>query len=69
MKSRNIVNEPNCPACGVSWIGNPIPDDLKKEYGNKSHFPRIVEVRDWKTNKITAYECPDCEESFRIPQR
>lgn len=66
MKHKNVTTMNNCPLCGVSWIGNPIPDDLKKENGNRSHFSRLVQVLDWKSKRITGHECPDCGEEFRL---
>jgi DNA-directed RNA polymerase subunit RPC12/RpoP len=57
----DILDKTNCPHCGANLIGNPIPDDIKAEYGNASHFSRIVGLYDQKTQRIKAYECPDCE--------
>lgn len=67
MNSKELLSRQNCPECGVSWIGNPIPDDLKKEYNNRSHFTKLVAVPA-KNNfsKIVAYECPGCEFNFRV---
>lgn len=61
----SILNQTNCPVCGVSLLGNVIPEDLRKEYGNRKHFTRLVETRDWSTRKLTGWECPDCGEIFR----
>ena len=61
----SILNRNNCPACGASLIGNVIPEDMRREYGNRKHFTRLVECRDWNTKKLNGYECPDCGEFFR----
>jgi len=56
-----VLDKTNCPHCGTNLIGNIIPDDIKTEYGNATHFSRIVGLYDQKTQRIKAYECPDCE--------
>lgn len=62
---QSILNLSNCPACGVTLIGNPIPEELRKEYANRKHFTRLIECMDWTTKKLNGYECPDCGEFFR----
>lgn len=65
MKNQNITSLNNCPVCGVTLLGNLIPEDLRREYNNRQHYTRLVECWDWKANKLTGYECPDCGEFFR----
>lgn len=65
MKVKNPMNRSNCPQCGCSWVGNPIPEELRKEYGGRRYFTRLVQNYDWKTKKVVAYECPDCELSMK----
>lgn len=57
----DIFDRTNCTKCGCSLIGNPIPDDIKHLYGHASHFSRLVGQYDPKTQKIKAWECPECE--------
>jgi ribosomal protein L32 len=68
MKNQNILNLNNCPVCGVSLLGNPIPEEFRREHGNRKHYTRLVECIDWKTNRKTGYECPDCGEYFKNGQ-
>lgn len=69
MSHENILNKQNCPVCGASLIGNEIPETLRKEFGNRSHYTRLVECYDWKTNQKTGYECPDCGEVFKTARK
>lgn len=60
----SILNRSNCPECGTSLLGNVIPEALRKEYGNRERFTRLVEVHDWNRKRIVGWECPDCGANF-----
>lgn len=46
------MNADNCPYCGVSLIGDPIPDKAGENY-RREHG--IVE-----NDRIVEWQCPDC---------
>lgn len=49
-----------CPKCGVSLKGDPIPEDVKKYY-HGDYFYRVkgIEFRG-VYDGVAAWECPDC---------
>lgn len=50
-----------CPKCGNSWIGEPIPANIRQHYGNHTHFKREIGVEiQGKGDRIDYYFCPDC---------
>ncbi len=55
-------NEPlNCPHCGVSLLGEPIPQDMAAHY-SVTHWKREIGVEDpIKYDGVYYWECPDCE--------
>lgn len=58
------ANEPlNCPHCGVSLLGDPIPDDIKEHYAG-THWKRELGIYDWDKDRTVAYECPDCKKRW-----
>ena len=62
-----------CPACGVSWQGEPIPQkDIEKGwFGKATHFSRVIGVEyPEKYDGVWEWRCPDCEATFpRFPER
>jgi len=56
-----VLDKTNCPQCGANLIGNLIPEDMKHEYGNATHFTRLNGLYDPKAKRIKAWECPECE--------
>ena len=56
----------NCPKCKVSWIGEPIPDDIKEHYSG-THWRREIGIDGGYMgiyDGIVALKCPDCKEEF-----
>jgi len=55
-----MLNSDNCPHCGVSLIGDPIPDDIKEHYSS-THWRREIgmEYPD-KYDGVWEWMCPDC---------
>jgi hypothetical protein len=51
-----------CPVCGTSWVGDPIPEALRKDYGvDATHYSRLILIKIWDGSPgIKRYECPDC---------
>lgn len=50
----------NCPNCGVTWIDEPIPMDIRHSYGSRTHFRREIAIYDRDLDCTIAWECPDC---------
>jgi len=53
-------NIDNCPKCKVSFIGEPIPEDMLEHYSG-THWRREIgiEIRG-KYDGISEWRCPDC---------
>lgn len=47
----------NCPHCGVSLIGDPIPEGWSVYYGHTHWLRRIGIVED---DRVVKWQCPDC---------
>lgn len=55
----------NCPHCGTSLQGAPIPDDLRQHYGDATHFQRFIGVEVAGVyDGALFYRCPDCGHPF-----
>jgi hypothetical protein len=55
-------NEPlNCPHCGVSLLGDPIPEEWRSSYGGTHYKKEIgVEVPE-KYDGVYYYYCRECK--------
>lgn len=56
----------NCPKCGVSWIGEAIPEDIRHHYAG-THWKREIAIDGGFLgiyDGIVALRCPDCNEEF-----
>lgn len=52
------MNE-NCPHCGVSLQGEPIPEDQRgKWYGGATHYSRTIGYS--RHDYVQFWICPDC---------
>lgn len=61
----NPANEPlNCPHCGVSLLGDPIPEENQKYYAG-THWKREIGIYDWGKDRTVAYQCPDCKKQWK----
>lgn len=49
-----------CPICGVSWVGDPIPETHRQHYGGATHFRRLIAMYDVTLDCTTQWKCPDC---------
>lgn len=61
----------NCPACQVSWQGEPIPAKHAEYYGDATHFSRVIRVeygldipQQYWYDGTSEYRCPDCQARF-----
>lgn len=55
----------NCPKCKSSWIGGPIPDDIKHHYAEPHVWKREIGIDGGYMgiyDGIVAYQCPDCKQ-------
>lgn len=54
----------NCPHCGVSLLGDPIPEDIRKYYSG-THWKREIGVEVPEIyDGVLYYKCPDCNGQF-----
>ena len=56
----------NCPKCGVSFIGDPIPEDIVEFYAG-THWRREIGIDGGYMgiyDGIVAFKCPDCGHEF-----
>lgn len=58
----------HCPACGVSLIGEPIPEELRRSgfYGDSTHWRRDIAIYDRDRDQTVAYQCPDCRHVLKV---
>ncbi len=55
----------NCPACGRSWIGDPIPEADREFFSGSTHFRREIGVEiQGEYDGVDHWECPDCHATF-----
>lgn len=55
-----------CPKCGVSWIGDEIPEDIRHHYSG-THWRREIGIDGGYMgiyDGTVAIRCPDCGEEF-----
>lgn len=55
-----------CPKCEVSLLGEPIPEDKRKQYSG-THWKREIGIDGGYLgiyDGIVAYQCPDCKETW-----
>lgn len=50
--------------CGVSWIGEKIPPDIRHHYGGRTHGRRTIGIYDLHLDMRVAIACPDCKTMF-----
>jgi rubrerythrin len=54
----------NCPKCGVSLEGEPIPERYLSMYGGKTRFSRAIGLYDRDRDRTTHWQCPDCKHTW-----
>ena len=55
-----MSNPDNCPHCGASLIGDPIPDDIKENYSGTNWRREIGREDPSVYDGIIEWICPDC---------
>jgi hypothetical protein len=53
----------NCPHCNASWIGAPIPEQHRENYGGHTHFNDAIAII--ANDRVVCWECPDCHSRFK----
>jgi len=56
----------DCPKCGVSWIGDEIPENIRHHY-SVTHWRKEIGIDGGMLgiyDGIVAIRCPDCGEEF-----
>ncbi len=61
------MTKDNCPACGASLVGDPIPEDAREHHGGATHYRREIGIYDRSLDRTVAYRCPDCGHEWRRP--
>jgi len=56
----SLIDLPNCPACGSSWQGEPIPEQMQYLFGGSKFFARVIAISSRRQDRVVAYQCPDC---------
>lgn len=49
-----------CPHCGVSLIGEEIPEKDREMFGGATHGSRLLGRVDPVRDRVVEWECPDC---------
>lgn len=57
----SLATADNCPKCGVSLLGDPIPEASREHFGGKTHFRRQVGIYSREQDRTVAWRCPDCD--------
>lgn len=60
----------NCPKCGASFIGDPIPEELLDSYSD-THWRRSIGIDGYFLGIYdgqVATKCPDCGAEFPVSQ-
>lgn len=57
----NHHDRDTCPACGASMQAEPIPEEHRHHYGDKTHYSRVIGVEvPGVYDGILYWLCPDC---------
>lgn len=51
-----------CPGCGVSLLGDEIPEHLRDLYGGRTHYWRAIIVK--QVSFTALCRCPDCGQEW-----
>jgi transposase-like protein len=52
----------NCPKCNSSWIGDPIPENIREHYSPPYCWKREIGIS-WN-DRVQQWMCPDCNTKF-----
>lgn len=60
-----MSNPDNCPKCGVSLIGDPIPEMYLIHYGGSTHWRREIGLEYPELyDGVWEWQCPDCDHTW-----
>jgi len=55
----------NCPKCGKSWDGGPIPEEYKEHHSPPYRYSLLIGLEDPKIyDGVSWWRCPHCGETF-----
>lgn len=57
---RYVGDLEECPACGASWLGEPISEANREAYGGATHYRTLIGIYDRNLDRTVAWRCPDC---------
>lgn len=65
-KTERINKHGNCPKCGISWDGGPIPLNIRKHYNKPYKWSKLIGM-EYPGLRDGVYEwvCPRCGERFK----
>lgn len=56
-----MEDKEECPHCGVSLRGEPIPAKSRKHYGEQTHYSRTIGMEVMGVyDGVLYWQCPDC---------
>lgn len=56
--------EDECPECGGTWIGEPIPEHQQDLFGGAKFYRKVMGLYDHNKDMVTQYLCPHCDTLF-----
>ena len=56
-----------CAECGVSFEGDPIPEDKQELFGGAKHFSKVIGLYSRDKDMTVGYRCPECSHSWPRP--
>jgi hypothetical protein len=54
----------NCPACGASLDGGPIPEESRQHYSPPYRWKREIGIYSIERDRTVAWRCPDCNHEW-----
>lgn len=58
-------DEKRCPRCLSKWEGDPIPENIRQYYGDKTHWSKLIGVEvPGVYDGVLLWECPACKTKF-----
>jgi len=52
----------NCPACGESWRGAPIPEESRSSYSPPYFFSKVIDIEhQGGYDGVSEWMCPFCK--------
>lgn len=55
-----LASADTCPHCKANLLGDPIPEESREHFGDKTHFRRVIAIYSREQDRTVAWRCPDC---------